>query len=134
MHRKLQALVEALNGLYRSSPELHEVDFHHSGFEWIDFHDVESSIIAFLRRGANGKEFILVVCNFTPVPRQGYEVGVPEEGFYQEILNTDAEMFGGGNMGNGGLVSSRPVPRHGRKHSIALVLPPLAVMAFRRIS
>ena len=132
-HRKLQSLVRELNRLYRASPALYEVDFHYSGFEWVDFHDVQNSIIAFLRRGRDPKDFILICCNFTPVPRQGYEFGVPEEGFYQEILNTDSELFGGSNMGNGGCVSSRPIPKHQRQHSIAITLPPLAVVAFKKL-
>jgi 1,4-alpha-glucan branching enzyme len=131
-HRKLQALMRELNRLYRSIPALYQVDFHHTGFEWVDFHDWEASIIAFLRRAEDPSDFILFCCNFTPVPRQGYEFGVPEEGFYEEILNTDSELFGGSNMGNGGCVSSRPVPKHNRPYSIAVTLPPLAVVAFRK--
>jgi 1,4-alpha-glucan branching enzyme len=131
-HRKLQTLVRELNRLYRASPALHQVDFHYSGFEWVDFHDWESSIIAFLRRAEDPNDWLLFCCNFTPVPRQGYEFGVPEEGFYEEVLNTDSEMFGGSNMGNGGMVSSRPIPKHNRKHSIAVTLPPLSVIAFRK--
>jgi 1,4-alpha-glucan branching enzyme len=131
-HRKLQALVRELNRIYRASPALYQVDFYYTGFEWVDFHDWESSIIAFLRRGEDPKDFLLFCCNFTPVPRQGYEFGVPEEGFYEEILNTDSELFGGSNLGNGGLVSSRPMPRHNKQHSIAVTLPPLSVVAFRK--
>jgi 1,4-alpha-glucan branching enzyme len=131
-HRKLQALMRELNRLYRSSPALYQVDFHSTGFEWVDFHDWEASIIAFLRRAEDPSDFILFCCNFTPVPRQGYEFGVPEEGFYEEILNTDSELFGGSNMGNGGCVSSRPVPKHNRPNSIAVTLPPLSVVAFRK--
>jgi 1,4-alpha-glucan branching enzyme len=132
-HRELQGLVRDLNRLYRANPAMYEVDFHHTGFEWVDFRDGENSIIAFLRRGNDPKDFILFCCNFTPVPRQGYEFGVPEEGFYQEILNTDSELFGGSNLGNGGCVSSRPVARHNRPHSIAVTLPPLAVIAFKKL-
>ena len=131
-HRKLQALMRELNRLYRSNPALYQVDFHYSGFEWVDFHDWENSIIAFIRRAEDPKDFLLFCCNFTPVPRQGYEIGVPEEGFYEEILNTDSELFGGSNVGNGGLVSSRPVPKHDRPYSISVTLPPLAVVAFRK--
>ena len=131
-HRKLQALMRELNRLYRANPALYQVDFHYSGFEWVDFHDVNSSIIAFLRRAEDPKDFILVCCNFTPVPRQGYQFGVPEEGFYEEILNTDSELFGGTNMGNGGFVSSQATPMHNRQHSIAVTLPPLSVVAFRK--
>jgi len=131
-HRKLQALVRELNRLYRASPALYQVDFHHTGFEWVDFHDWENSVIAFLRRGEDPADYIVVCCNFTPVVRKGYEFGVPEEGFYEEILNTDSELFGGSNVGNGGMVTSTPTPRHGRPHSIAVTLPPLAVVAFRK--
>jgi 1,4-alpha-glucan branching enzyme len=124
--------VQELNHFYRSQPSLHEVDFHYAGFEWVDFHDVESSIIAFIRRAQDPKDFLLFCCNFTPVPREKYEFGVPEEGFYQEVLNTDSAEFGGSNAGNGGMVSSKPVPRHNREFSIAVTLPPLAVVAFRK--
>ncbi len=131
-HRKLQALVRELNRIYRSSPALYQVDFHYRGFEWVDFRDSANSVIAFLRRAEDPNDFILFCCNLTPVPRAGYEFGVPEEGFYEEILNTDSELFGGTNMGNGGMVSSRPIPMHGRQWSIAVTLPPLAVVAFRK--
>ena len=131
-HRKLQALARELNRLYREYPAFYQVDFHYTGFEWIDFHDWESSIIAFLRRGEDPKDLLIFCCNFTPVVRQSYEFGVPEEGFYEEILNTDSELFGGTNLGNGGLVSSQPIPKHSRKFSIAVTLPPLAVVVFRK--
>ncbi len=130
-HRKLQVLVKELNRLYRAEPALYEVDFHHAGFEWIDFHDVEGSIISFLRRAENPADFLMFVCNFTPVPRYNYRIGVPEEGFYEEILNTDSELFGGSNVGNGGLVSSEPALAHGRPASVSLTLPPLGVLVFR---
>jgi len=131
-HRKLQALVRELNRLYRAHPAMYEVDFQQAGFEWVDFRDADSSVIAFLRRAANPANFILFCCNFTPIVRRGYEFGVPEEGVYEEILNTDSELFGGSNTGNGGRGVSRPVPKHKREHSIAVTLPPLAVVAFRK--
>jgi 1,4-alpha-glucan branching enzyme len=130
-HRKLQECVTALNRLHRTEPALHHVDFHYPGFDWVDFRDADSSIIAFLRRAEDPSDFLLFCCNFTPVPRQGYRVGVPEEGLYQEVLNTDSAYFGGSNMGNGGLLSSEPKAQHGRPHSIAVTLPPLAVIAFK---
>jgi len=131
-HKGVQTLARELNRLYRANPAMYQVDFHYSGFEWVDFHDWDNSVIAFIRRAEDPADWVLFCCNFTPVVRQGYEFGVPEEGFYEEILNTDAEMFGGSNVGNGGLVSSRPVPKHDRPFSIAVTLPPLAVVAFRR--
>jgi 1,4-alpha-glucan branching enzyme len=132
LHRRLQTLARELNRLYRETPALYQVDFHYTGFEWVDFHDWENSIISYIRRAEDPKDFVLICCNFTPVPRKMYEVGVPEEGFYQEILNTDSELFGGGNMGNGGLVSSRPIPKHDRPFSISVTLPPLAVVMFKK--
>jgi 1,4-alpha-glucan branching enzyme len=131
-HRKLQNFVRELNLFYRENPALYEVDFHYSGFEWIDFHDVENSVIAFLRKAADPNDFLLFCCNFTPVVRSGYEFGVPAAGIYDEVFNTDAECFGGGNVTNGGGIASRPVERHGRSNSISITLPPLAVIAFRR--
>ncbi len=131
-HRNLQTFVRALNQFYRSEPALYEVDFHHSGFEWIDFRDAENSVIAFLRHASAPGCSLLFCCNFTPVPRHGYRFGVPEPGFYEEVLNTDAAMFGGRNIGNAGGVASEPVSWHGRGHSISITLPPLAVLAFKR--
>jgi 1,4-alpha-glucan branching enzyme len=132
-HRKLQILVRELNLLYRREPALYEVDFHHSGFEWIDFHDVEGSVIAFVRRAAQPQDCLVICCNFTPVPRLEYRFGVPTEGRYRELFNTDSEMFGGSNLGNGGMVSTEPVKQHGRDHSFSITLPPLAVLIFKRM-
>jgi 1,4-alpha-glucan branching enzyme len=131
-HRKLQALVRELNRLYRSSPALYQVDFHHSGFEWIDFHDADNSIIVFLRRGEDPHDFLLFCCNFTPMPREDYTVGVPEPGLYEEILNTDSDFFGGSNLGNAGVVKSVAVAKHNQPQSIPVMLPPLAVVVFRK--
>ena len=127
-HRQLQAFVAELNRIYREYPALYQVDFQNTGFEWIDFHDVEGSCISFLRFGENRGDSLLVCCNFTPVPRLGYRIGVPEAGFYKEILNSDSSLFGGSNLGNGGMVSSAPVPQHGRPQSVSLTLPPLSVL------
>jgi 1,4-alpha-glucan branching enzyme len=127
-HTKLQSYSRELNRLYREHPAFYEIDFTYTGFEWIDFHDVQSSIIAFLR-AANGR-FIVFVCNFTPVPREKYRIGVPEPGFYREILNSDSSLFGGSNMGNAGGVRSESVPIHNRSNSISITVPPLAVVAF----
>ncbi|MGE5571268.1 MAG: 1,4-alpha-glucan branching protein GlgB [Rhodospirillales bacterium] len=131
-HRKLQALVRELNRLYTSEPTLYEIDYHWSGFEWVDFHDVDHSIISFLRRADDPNDTLLFCCNFTPVPHHNYRFGVPSAGFYREIFNSDSEMFGGSNMGNRGGVTSVPVPAHGKDNSIAITLPPLAVVAFKK--
>jgi 1,4-alpha-glucan branching enzyme len=131
-HRKLQEFVRELNHFYASEPALYEVDYDWTGFEWVDFHDVDHSIIAFLRRARNPDDFLLVCCNFTPVPQHGYRLGVPEPGFYEEAFNSDWERFGGSNVHNGGWAGSAPIPWHGRPHSIAVTLPPLAVVVFKR--
>ena len=131
-HRKLQLLIQELNRIYRSYPALYQVDFHYTGFEWIDFRDSDSSVISFIRRSESPSDLVLVCCNFTPVVRRGYQIGVPEPGYYEEILNTDSEYFGGSNVGNGPGVESSPSPCHGRRHSISITLPPLAVVMFRR--
>jgi len=130
-HNGLQRFVRDLNTLYRSQPALYEIDYSFSGFEWIDIADVENSCISFLRRGADRADCIIFACNFTPVPRPNYSVGVPSPGFYREILNSDSEYYGGSNMGNAGGVMASAKKAHGRPHSISITLPPLAVVAFQ---
>jgi 1,4-alpha-glucan branching enzyme len=129
-HRKLQNFVRDLNLLYRSHPAFYEVDFQWQGFEWVDFHDVDHSVISFLRRPQNGMPFLLVVCNFTPQPHEKYRVGVPDPGWYREIFNSDAEIYGGSNMGNRGGAASQPVAFNNHYHSLEITLPPLAVVVF----
>src|ERR1700733_13502885 len=129
-HRKLQAFVAELNRLYRAHPAFYEVDFHWSGFEWVDFRDGDGSTLSFIRRSQASKPVLLIVCNFTPVPRRNYRVGVPDPGVYREILNSDSEHWGGSNMGNGGYVGSEPISYNGHYHSLSITLPPLAVVAF----
>jgi 1,4-alpha-glucan branching enzyme len=131
VHAGLQSLVRELNRLYRAQPALYEVDFDHTGFEWIDIADVENSVISFLRHASDRADSIVFACNFTPVPRENYMIGVPVAGHYQEILNTDAAIFAGSNLGNPMGAISFPKPRHGRPHSISITLPPLAVVAFK---
>src|SRR5579884_2097595 len=129
-HAKLQHFVSDLNRLYRSHPALWEVDFQWQGFEWVDFQDVDHSIISFLRRPAHGNGFVLVVCNFTPVPHLKYRVGIPDPGWYREVFNSDSELYGGSNMGNGGGLPSEPVSFNNHYHSLCMTLPPLAVVMF----
>jgi 1,4-alpha-glucan branching enzyme len=130
LHRKLQTFVGELNKLYRSHPAFYEVDFHWAGFEWVDFRDVDGSTISFLRRSEGSRPFLLFVCNFTPVPRMQYRVGVPDPGLYREVFNSDADMFGGGNLGNAGALMSEPVGYNNHYHSLSITLPPLAVVVF----
>jgi 1,4-alpha-glucan branching enzyme len=130
-HRGVQKLVGDLNRIYRSESSLHQIDFEHTGFEWVDCHNYADSILAYLRRGEDPQDFLVVVCNFTPVVRTGYRLGVPEGGWYREILNTDSEYYGGSNVGNYPGVPALPQESHGRPYTIELTLPPLAVMVFK---
>jgi 1,4-alpha-glucan branching enzyme len=127
-HAGVQRLVRDLNRLYRDLPPLHWLDCDPGGFEWIAAQEADASTFAWVRRdGAGGQ--VLVVSNMTPVPRGGYRLGVPQAGAWREVLNTDAGVYGGSNLGNGGgPLSSEPVPAHGREHSIVLTLPPLATL------
>jgi 1,4-alpha-glucan branching enzyme len=130
-HQQLQRFVKDLNRLYRSEPALYEVDFHYTGFEWIDFHDSDNSIISFLRRAKNPSDFVVFIYNFTPLVREGYRIGVPEPGFYAELLNSDAAVYGGRNIGNMGGVPTEAFPWQGRPCSLQLTVPPLAVVALK---
>lgn len=129
-HRKLNGFVEDLNRLYRSEKALHELDFDYSGFEWIDFTDSENSILSFIRKSRQN-EVLVLVYNFTPVPRYGYRIGVPFAGFYEEVLNSDSEIYGGSNMGNGGGMFADHQPWHGKGFSLNLTLPPLSCLVFK---
>ncbi len=131
LHSQLQTMVRELNWFYRREPALFEVDDAYSGFEWIDLQDSESSVITFIRFAQDRGNFIVFACNFTTVPREGYRIGVPSAGLYREIFNTDSELFGGSNLGNGGAVMAEPVPCHSRPASLVITLPPLAVVAFK---
>jgi len=127
-HAGLQRWVEDLNRLYRSEPALYELEFDPAGFEWIDCSDFATSVISFIRKGRSTGEIILIVCNFTPVPRFNYRVGTPRGGFWREVLNSDAREYGGGGRGNMGGVEASPIPFHGRPHSLNITLPPLAAV------
>ena len=111
---------------------MHWFDLDPAGFEWVDCNDAPASIISLLRKGKSADETILVVCNFTPVPREGYNVGVPAGGYWREILNSDAREYGGSGMGNLGGVEAVKVAVHGRPYSLTLTLPPLAAVFFKR--
>lgn len=130
-HLGIQRWTRDLNVLYRAAPALHEQDCEPEGFEWVEANDADSSVIAFLRLAKGGADPILVVCNFTPVVRHGYRVGVPQRGYWREILNSDARDYGGSGQGNLGGVQAAAVPWHGRPYSLQLTLPPLAALFFR---
>jgi 1,4-alpha-glucan branching enzyme len=131
MHSGLLRWVRDLNTLYRGERALHEVDFEPAGFEWIDSNDAQRSVISFLRRGKSSGELMLCVCNFTPVPRQNYRVGVPLECFWREVVNSDAPLYGGSGQGNIGGLTTIPLPIHGRPYSLNMTLPPLGFLAFK---
>jgi 1,4-alpha-glucan branching enzyme len=132
IHRQLQEFVRELNLFYANEPALYEVDYHWNGFEWIDFHDLDNSVISFVRRAKRREDYLVFVCNFTPVVRYNYQVGVPDPGVYYEVLNSDWTRFGGSGVENPGGVNSTPGVVQGRYHYITLTLPPLAVCIFRR--
>jgi len=127
-HHQIQRLVSDLNHIYRNEPSLHELDCDGSGFEWIDANDADQSIVAFLRKSARQNEAILAVLNFTPVPRFGYQVGIPWPGSWREVLNTDARHYGGAGLGNLGTAHSQPARMHGHPHSLTLTIPPLGAI------
>ncbi|MBA3440544.1 MAG: 1,4-alpha-glucan branching protein GlgB [Pyrinomonadaceae bacterium] len=129
-HRGLQNLMRDINRLYRAEPALWEMDSEPAGFQWIDANNGDESVFAFMRTAPSTKRQVVCVCNFTPVVRQGYRVGLPKQGKYREVLNTDASVYGGSNVGNGGSKTAEPVSWHGQPYSASLVLPPLATVWF----
>jgi 1,4-alpha-glucan branching enzyme len=131
LHAGLQRWVRDLNALYRRERSLHELDFSVEGFEWIDANDNANSVLSYIRRchGAGGE--IVIVCNCTPIPQEGYQVGVPAGGRWREMLNSDAAEYGGSGIGNLGGVLATDTPFHGRPHSIVLTLPPLGIVMLR---
>src|SRR5687767_724462 len=132
MHQGLRQWVQDLNHTYQREPSLHEVDFEGSGFSWIDCNDHENSVVSMLRRARDPQDFTVILVNFTPVPRPAYTIGVPEAGWYREILNSDAEMYGGSNVGNGGGVMTVDQPSHGFPHSLSVTVPPLGFVLLKR--
>jgi 1,4-alpha-glucan branching enzyme len=124
----LQRCVADLQRVYRSHPALHEVDFDWHGFDWLESHDNENSVFAFLRKGSDPRNMLAVVCNFTPLPRYEYRVGVPTGGPWREVLNTDSGLYAGSNVGNGGVVWARDEAWAGQPHSLCLTLPPLGAL------
>ena len=132
-HRSLQKFVMDLNHVCRSEPSLYEVDFDYHGFEWIDFRDTDNSIISFIRKAKDPDDFLIIILNFTPVPRSGYRLGVPQDCFYKEILNSDSRLYWGSDMGNAGGLHADKIPWHGKPFSILITLPPLAVVVFKPV-
>jgi 1,4-alpha-glucan branching enzyme len=127
LHAGVQRLTRDLNRLYRELPALHELDFSGEGFQWIDCHDADQSVLSWVRRARDGGH-VVVAANFTPVPRTGYRLGMPHAGDYVERFNSDSALYGGGDSGNGGRVHAEALPWMGLPASVELTLPPLAVL------
>jgi len=130
-HQKLYNFMGRINQLYRNEPALHQLDCEPGGFEWIHFQDADSGVVSWIRRGQNPNDFLVFVANMTPVPRLGYRVGVPWGGFYEEILNSDADAYGGSNIGNFGGFHADNMGWQNRPHSLHLNLPPLAIVGLK---
>ena len=133
LHQSLKDYIKNIHKIYKEESALWEIDHDSSGFEWIDFHDWENSVVSFIRRAKNPQNHLVCVFNFTPVPRQGYRIGVPSDLFYQEILNSDSAYYGGSNLGNGGGVRAEPVEYSVYPYSILLTLPPLSVLYLKPV-
>jgi 1,4-alpha-glucan branching enzyme len=131
LHQALRRFVQDVNRIYQSERALFEVDFDFAGFQWIDCNDSENSVVSFIRRAKDGADSLVAIVNFTPVPRDGYLVGVPAPGVYVELLNSDSEVYGGSNVGNGGAIFTEPIAAHGYDHSLRLTLPPLGFLLLK---
>ena len=133
-HAGISRLVKDLNRLYCSNPAMHQFDASQEGFQWIDCDDAEKSTYSFIRRSSDHDDFFVVALNFTPVVREGFRLGVPNAGYYREAFNTDADIYGGSNVGNKGGIYSEPVESHGFENSLSITLPPLAMVVFRLVT
>jgi 1,4-alpha-glucan branching enzyme len=131
LHSGLRKYVQDLNRIYAAEPSLYQCDFDSHGFQWIDCNDSDNSVVSFVRRATDPSDFVVSILNFTPVPRHGYIVGVPRAGSYTELANSDADLYGGSNVGNGGIVFTEPVPAHGHADSLRLTLPPLGFLLLK---
>jgi 1,4-alpha-glucan branching enzyme len=127
-HKGMQTYVRDLNRLYATEPSLHELDNRHEGFEWIDCNDAAASVVSLMRKAKSTHDVVVCVLNFTPIVREKYRVGLPGPGYWTEVLNSDAGLYGGGNVGNGGGVPAEAIPFHGRPYSAALTIPPLGAV------
>ena len=131
-HQGVHQWMKDLNYLYKTETALYERDFVPEGFEWIDLNDYQQGVISFIRKSADNKSQIVAVCNFTPMPWYNYSIGVPEDGFYKEILNSDAANYGGSSQGNLGGQTASKKSFHGRPFSLSLTIPPLGILFLKR--
>ncbi len=132
LHKGVQRWLRDLNTFYRGEPAMHQLDCNQAGFEWIDCCDTEASVASLMRKGRSAEDALVVVCNFTPVPRHNYRVGVPRGGQWDEVLNSDAPIYGGSGQGNLGGVPAAPLPCHGRDYLLNITVPPLGMVVFKR--
>lgn len=130
-HQGIQKLLKDLNELYREEPAMYEYNFSPEGFEWIDFHDAQNSIISWMRKGNDENGYLYFVANFTPVVRENYRIGVPKMGYYREVFNSDDLKYGGSNMFNDPELETAPIPMHDKAHSLSLILPPLGITVLK---
>ena len=133
-HRHTQTWMRDLNTFYKTHPALYEHDFDQSGFQWIEANDSDQSVFTYMRFADDPADMLVIACNFTPIPRPDYQIGVPVAGHYQEVLNSDSELYGGGNMGNLGGVDTQANERHGWPQSLSITLPPLAIVIFKLVT
>jgi 1,4-alpha-glucan branching enzyme len=130
-HQRLQRWVRDLNHLYKSEPALYEHDFDPRGFRWIEANDADQSIFSYLRFADDPQNFLVILCNFTPIPRHHYRIGVPELTTYDELLNSDSQIYGGSNLGNKGSIQADPTPWHHWLQSLSLTIPPLSILILK---
>jgi 1,4-alpha-glucan branching enzyme len=130
-HQGVQRYLADLNATYRREPSLHQVDFEYTGFEWIDCHNWQDSVLSFIRKGKDPNDYVICCCNFTPVPRVAYKIGAPEACWYEEISNSDSTFYGGSDLGNAGGIQALPQECQGRPCTLAITLPPLAMVMFK---
>jgi len=131
-HAGVRRFVHDLNAHYLAQPALHQVDFDPAGFRWIDCNDNENSVVSIVRYARDRHDFVVMVFNFTPVPRAQYRIGVPDAGAYAEVINSDAAIYGGGNIGNAGLAATEPIAAHGFDQSLRLTIPPLGCLLLKK--
>jgi 1,4-alpha-glucan branching enzyme len=130
-HLGVQAWMRDLNAAYQREPALWEIDYSFEGFQWVEANDADNSVYSYVRFADDASDFLVVVCNFTPIKRQGYRLGVPEGGHYSELLNSDSTFYGGGNVGNGGGLLAESIPSHGFPASLSVTLPPMSIVIFK---
>jgi 1,4-alpha-glucan branching enzyme len=129
-HAGIKKVITDLNQLYKSHPALYEKQFSGEGFEWINYSDHQNAVLSYIRKGIKPQENLIIVCNFTPVIRENYRIGIPQKGILKEIFNSDSQLYGGSGVGNSGVLKIESSPYDGSHFSIELILPPLSVTVY----